>query len=272
MKTAIVTLAKDEEKYIIEWLNYYRSLGASHFFIYDNNDPDNNQLPELIGSNPDVTIIDVRGREKLHAYGMQIGCNTRIYNEQKQNFDYFGFFDVDEFLYMEDKTIEQFVHQDQFIDTDVIKFNWRYYGDNDLVFYDPRPVQERFPIPCPDDVKYALLPHENLWCKSLLKSGKEMLKCLNHSFVMKDGICKHCSGRNATMDSMHEPINFNGGYIKHYGTKTIVEYTWRKCINTSQIFDDTKYSASLRLDWFFNVNKHNPIKDKIANWFYSQGL
>ena len=98
MKTAIVTLAKDEEKYIIEWLNYYRALGASHFFIYDNNDPDNNQLPELIGSNPDVTIIDVRGRDKLHAYGMQIGCNTKVYNEQKQNFDYFGFFDVDEFF------------------------------------------------------------------------------------------------------------------------------------------------------------------------------
>lgn len=49
MKTAIVTIAKDEEKYIVEWLNYYRSLGASHFFIYDNNDIGNNQLPELIG-------------------------------------------------------------------------------------------------------------------------------------------------------------------------------------------------------------------------------
>ena len=272
MNIAIVAIAKDEELYIEEWLRYYRSLGASQFFIFDNNDLSNNKLSELIGHYPDVTIIDVRGREALAKYGMQTGCYSWLYNTQMQNFDYFGFFDIDEFLFMEGKTIPEFVSQPEFNMIDVIKFNWRYYGDNDLIFYDPRPVQERFPTPCPDDVKYAMLPHENVWCKSLLKSGKRMIKCLNHSFVMEGGSCKHCSGRPANMDSMHEEINFVGGYVKHYGTKTIAEYIKRKCANVHQIFDDTTYSACLRLDWFFNVNKHTPAKDAIAKYFYDRRL
>lgn len=272
MRIAIVTFAKDEELYIQEWIEYYRKLGATHFFIFDNNDVGNNKLPELLKNDKDITIIDVRGREALNCAGMQVGCNTRIYNEQKDNFDYFGYFDVDEFLYMEGKTIPEFVSQEQFKDVDVIKFNWRYYGDNDLVFYDPRPVQERFPVPCPDNVKYALCPRENEWCKSLLKSGKRMIKCFNHSFVMENGICKHCSGKLGNAASMHEPIDFRGGYVKHYGTKTIEEYTKRKCLNIYQIFDNTTYSATLRLNWFFNVNKHTPEKDAIAKFFYDRGL
>lgn len=272
MKIAIVAIAKDEELYIEEWLNYYRKLGATHFFIFDNNDEGNNKLPELIGSNPDVSIIDIRGRKALNAAGMQVGCNTKIYNEQKDNFDYFGYFDIDEFLYMEGKTIEEFVSQEQFKNVDVIKFNWRYYGDNDLVWYDPRPVQERFPIPCPDDVKYALRPRENEWCKALLKSGKKMLRCLNHSFIMENGTCKHCSGKPGNAASMHEPIDFSGGYIKHYGTKTLEEYIKRKCLNIHQIFDNTTYSACQRLDWFFNVNKHTEEKDELAKFFYDRKI
>lgn len=272
MRIAIVALAKDEELYIEEWLNYYRSLGATHFFIYDNNDIGNDALISKIGSNTDVTIIDVRGREALNAIGMQFGCYHNIYNVQKDNFDYFGYFDIDEFLYLNDKTIEEFVTQEQFKNVDVIKFNWRYYGDNDLVFYDERPVQERFNTPCPDDVKYALKPRENEWCKSLVKSGKIMLKCLVHSFVMKDGICKHCSGRDASMFTDTETIDFTNGYVKHYGTKTIEEYIKKKCLNQHNIANNDVITASQRLDWFFNVNKHTKEKDILANWFYSRKL
>lgn len=272
MRIAIVALAKNEELYIEEWLNYYRKLGATHFFIFDNNDEGNNKLSELIGSNPDVSIIDVRSYDKMSSYGFQTGCYTKIYNEQKDNFDYFGYFDIDEFLYMEGKTIEEFVSQEQFKNVDVIKFNWRYYGDNDLVWYDSRPVQERFPTPCPDDVRYnSNEPLENRFCKCIIKSGKRLIQNDVHYFVLENGICKHCSGLSANTYSKYEPINFNGGYIKHYGTKTLEEYIKRKCLNLSFAFGG-KIKACTRLDWFFNVNKHTPEKDELAKFFYDRGL
>ena len=36
-KIAICLICKDENQYLEEWLNYHRSLGFNHFFIYDNN-------------------------------------------------------------------------------------------------------------------------------------------------------------------------------------------------------------------------------------------
>ena len=73
------------------------------------------------------------------------------------------------------------------------------------------------------------------------------------------------------MYSKYESIDFTGGYVKHYGTKTIEEYIKRKCLNQCFAFGG-RISATTRLNWFFNVNKHTPEKDELAKFFYDNGL
>ena len=37
MRTSICCIAKNEDLYIDEWINYHKKLGFDHFFIYQNN-------------------------------------------------------------------------------------------------------------------------------------------------------------------------------------------------------------------------------------------
>ena len=38
---AIVAIMKNEAPYVKEWLDYYLAAGVNHFYIYDNESPDN---------------------------------------------------------------------------------------------------------------------------------------------------------------------------------------------------------------------------------------
>lgn len=270
MNIAVVAIAKDEERYIEEWLNYYRKLGVNHFYIFDNNDVGNDKLPTLLNSHKDVTIIDVRGPAKLSTYGYQAGCYKMAYDKHSEEYDYMGFFDIDEFLYLNDKTIPEWLTEHkEFDDTDVIKFNWLYYGDNGLVHYDNRPVQERFPHPCPPETKYAQNFPECLYCKALIKCGKEMVQHIIHSAIIKNGICKNAEGRPENIGAGQVcPPSFKNGFIKHYGTKTVEEYVEKRCKNTGWAVNANHISAEDRIKWFFNVNedteeKRNTIKEML---------
>lgn len=272
MRSAIMCLCKNEELYLDEWIDYHTKLGINHFFIFDNSDLGIDLQFKVIQKHSNVTYIDLRGRSALINAGMQPGCYKQIYNEYGSQYDYIIPLDVDEFMYFNQLSFNDFVSQNIFDDCDIIHLNWRYYGDNDLVFYDKRPVIERFPNPAPDLVTYAQKFPENEWVKSIIKTGKPLQSINAHTAVLYNGVCRLASGDPGKIESMREPINFTGGFIKHYGTKTIGEYVIRKCFNTQRISCNEKITASQRLNWFFNVNKHTKEKDLIANWFYQRGL
>lgn len=272
MKKAIIAIAKNENKYLDEWITYYHDLGFEKIFIWDNNEPNDLSIYKVTDKYDYVTVLDARGRDKLNSLGKQKGCYQRTYDEIKNDYDWIGIFDIDEFLYVP-KNIDDFLQEEQWNDTAVIHFNWRYYGDNDLVFYDDRPVQERFPISCPIDVKYALRPRENGWVKSLIRGKLDNMTILVHSAIHPTLKCRHSNG--SICNGWAEYINlidFSNGYIKHYGTKTLEEYIERKCKYRNNACDDLFIKASTRLDWFFNVNKHTPEKDIMAKFFYDRGL
>ena len=273
MKCAIIAIAKNENKYLDEWITYYQSLGFSGIYIWDNNEVGDLSVYDITNQHDHVTVLDCRGRDKLVSLGMQRGCYQRTYDSIKTDYDWIGIFDIDEFLYLP-TSLSEYVSSPTFNDTGCIHLNWRYYGDNDLVYYDPRPVQERFTTPCPDNVQYnAAIPMENTWVKSLIRGKCENMDILVHSACHSSLLCRHANGTIENGQSERSPIiDFSNGYVKHYGTKTITEYIERKCWNVINACDTATISASTRLDWFFNVNKHTPSKDRIANWFYARKL
>ena len=84
-KVAIVCIAKKEDNYIREWIDYHTKLGFDHFFIYENNWRSNLDLPN-------VTCIPWDGNEKqLPAYNDAIKKLTGEYK-------WAAFIDVDEFF------------------------------------------------------------------------------------------------------------------------------------------------------------------------------
>ena len=129
MNIAVVAIAKNEELYIEEWFNAYRKIGVNHFYIFDNNDEGNTALAELVKLNQytDVSLIDVRGPEKLKKYGYQFGCYKMAYDQLSKDYDYMGFFDIDEFLYLNDKTIPDWLAEHKEFDDGSFEFYLKGY-------------------------------------------------------------------------------------------------------------------------------------------------
>lgn len=269
MKIAVVAIVKNEELYIKEWLDHYRKLNVNKFLLYDNNDLGNDSLVNLLKHEPDVEIIDIRGRKKLEELNFQHGIYKIAYEKYSSKFDYMGFFDIEEFLYLVDKTIPDWLSEHtEFADTDIIKFNWLIYGDNEQLNYDPKPVQERFTIPCHPLCCYRHNFPESRHIKCLVKTGKKMLSSNCHSFVLENGIARATDGQMTDMlSNVYEKPFFKYGYVKHYITKSIEEFIQRKCLSFTDVEYKNPRTAEDWLKLFFSINNDTYEKRKIIAKF-----
>ena len=125
---AAVAIMKNEGPYIKEWLDYHLLAGVEHFFIYNNESPDNQS--EFIKPYVDaglVTYIDYPGKARQYeAY------NTAV-RDYKFFCRYIAFIDGDEFIFPQDDKSISDVTDDVLADNDDVAAlcaNWRFYGSN----------------------------------------------------------------------------------------------------------------------------------------------
>ena len=259
---AICCIAKNEDLYADEWLNHYRKLGVSHFYWIDNNPYKTEKIKQLEKCS-DITVINANGKDTLKAMGYQYGAYQLVYDKYGKDYGWMGFLDLDEFVELQDyATLPELLSQPMFAGTSIVSMHWRYYGDNGLVRYDKRPLKERFKEPAPLGVKYAATFEENRYVKSFVRTELPMQASI-HVSRFYGALNKLADGRLREPYEDIGEIYLNGGYIKHYGTKTIEEYIKRKCLNTDRATGLKSISNKDRLDWFFNVNKVTPEKLKV---------
>lgn len=118
MKVALICIAKNEDKYIQEWIDYHFKIGFDHIFIYAND-------WDYKNDNPNIKVIKYNGVNKqLSAYQHFIDNNIGIY-------DWGAFIDVDEFLVLKKhKNIKDFILECG--TEDCLAVNWIMFGDNGL--------------------------------------------------------------------------------------------------------------------------------------------
>jgi hypothetical protein len=118
MKTALVCIAKNEDHYINEWVNYHLKIGFDNIFIYQND-------WECSIDNPKVTKIIFNGDSK------QIPAYNDFIQRYKSDYDWVAFFDVDEFLVLKKhNNINEFlIGYNQYPGVGV---NWVMFGNNNL--------------------------------------------------------------------------------------------------------------------------------------------
>lgn len=98
---ALCGIAKYENDYIAEWVRHHLALGFDHVFIYDNNPPDYEPVGDRLQEFKEhVTIIPM---SKIPANGWQEYAYTDCYRNYGSDFDWMAFFDIDEFLVLNDK-------------------------------------------------------------------------------------------------------------------------------------------------------------------------
>jgi hypothetical protein len=118
MKVALVCIAKNEDHYIEEWINYHLKLGFDDIIIYRNN-------WEYSNDNPRVKVIDYPGQvRQIPAYNEFISQNLGIY-------DWVAFFDVDEFLALKKHSnVKEFLND--YGNYNTVGINWAIFGSNGI--------------------------------------------------------------------------------------------------------------------------------------------
>ena len=123
MKVAIIAIAKNENLYVNEWINYHLRMGFDNIIICDNDDE--LILPDVI--NNDKVIIE----DYTKIYGVQQMAYRQTFKKYRNEFDWIFFIDIDEFFVLEKhKNVKEFLST--FPDNvECIKVSWKHFNDNE---------------------------------------------------------------------------------------------------------------------------------------------
>ena len=201
MKVALVCIAKNEDNYIKEWINYHKKIGFDDIFIYQND-----WRTDITESN--VYKIEFDGVDK------QRKAYNNFILEHKKTYDWAAFFDVDEFIVLKNhKNIKDFISD--YINYPAIGINWVLFGNNNNLNLDGNySVLERF-------------------TKRQKQVNQHIKSIVNLSFpVSMDVHNPNCRIIDTNHNSFGGPYNKRGNdniaQINHYFCKTKDEFI-QKC-------------------------------------------
>ena len=107
--------------------------------LYDNNDTNGERFEDVINNyiqNEFVEVINVRGiTGKYYGKFLQDYVYLEAYNKYSNECDWICFFDIDEFLMLDEKyhSIQEFLSDEIFNDCDGIRVCWKNFNDNNLI-------------------------------------------------------------------------------------------------------------------------------------------
>lgn len=272
---AIIACAKHEELYIKEWIDWNLKIGVDHIFIADNNEDTYTPiLSDVIKEYIDNGIVTIYNYNNIHP--IQPICYSEIYEKHGYDYDWFYICDIDEFLHIPitNNDIKKFVQMPLYKTFDSIAINWRSYDDNDLLFYDDRPVQERFTrIANTKNVPNG----ERYITKNIFKSkryNKDFFVDHQHDPLARICKCRRCNvlgtlKQKNTVDYHNDySEKYKIAYIAHFEQKTLDEYV-KKISRGSCHKKFSNIDCPYKLHTFWNINNKTPEKlefyEKIKN-------
>lgn len=234
MKFAICSVVKNENLYIKEWVDYHIGIGVNKIILYDNNPPGGELVSVVLQEYVDRGIVDIYPVNESKVTGMEslVDLQMTLYNQcmdQYQDYDWIAFVDVDEFIVLlrYNNLHCHFNAYSVYNEYDNIIVNWHMMGDPNALYYEDKPVRERFQIPI--NGVYGWYGEESIngdfFVKSFVKPSSEArfthsIHCTNSSNVCNPyGLkCRTDEWTTNLIGISHELIR-----IDHYFTKSLTE-------------------------------------------------
>jgi hypothetical protein len=245
---AVVCIAKGEDNYIHEWIDYHLKLGFDDIIVYKND------WPYTIGKDK-VTEVIANGEN------LQVKCYNNFLNicakrgEENKLFDWVAFIDVDEYICLKKHTnIKDFLAEYNHLN--YIPMNWKLFGDSNLT--EPaKGVVTRF-------TKTSLEPDKHI--KSLVKPlrGVQFLDVHQVNIPWTDTNGNRGAG----------PYNYNKVcdviQLNHYFCKTLKEFEIKRNRGRADMLKSNQYYIRTIEDFY--IHNFNEVEDLTACDFYkSQG-
>lgn len=260
-RIALCAIGRLENRYALEFVEYYRSIGFDHVYIYDNNYKGEEVFEDSLGGpirDGYVTVIDIRDKKNV-----QMDAYNDCYQTYGKDYDWIAFFDFDEFLVINDGCdIHRFMQSyDRF---ECLLVNWMDYTDGNMLTDDGRPMIERFTVPMPYDRKVTYDFPENDHVKSIVKGG---LRCRFEENPHVPALPMKCCTTNGEQCTQvfHQPYDHSIAYLKHFTTKTAEEWVhkWKRG-SIGRPYEKFKEHYK---EYFFKINDRTKEKeDYLRRW------
>ena len=284
MQTAVCAIAKLENNYIREWVEYYLNLGFDKIILYDNNELDGEDLSSPLSDyikSGKIDIINAKGKK-----GYQVEAYDDCYQKYKEKVDWILFADIDEFLFIENNIkINDFISQEQFNNFNVICFLWCTYNDNNYITVKDNNynVLSRFnerAYPGVYDRYHKIMVKTNIpnlrinsvhkiWA---IAPAVETDSGISNTKEVLDSI-KYCDSNGKELDLTNIDIKTKqAACLNHFKYKTLQEYLELK-IKRGYPMPFLDYGMKLNLTGFFLVNKLTKSKIEFAKeWLEKSDL
>lgn len=196
---AMCAIAKNEGRYLQEWIEYHSMLGVEKFYLYDNESTDNTQA--VVQPYVDRGLVEYTfypGKK------MQVKAYRDCVKKHKRDARYIAFIDIDEFIVpVEHTTIPEYLQSlGKFSG---VQINWIVYGSSGAKTRTEGFVMERF-------LDHSL-PDEPL--------NRHVKTIVNPRRVL-------------SFFSAHRPVIFFGKYVDSDG-KWVVKSFWKRPPVTTRI-------------------------------------
>lgn len=270
MKTCLCAIAKNENLYIRDWVDYHRRKGFDHIVVADNNDPGDDSL--IITMNDYIIDGYVTYRDCRGKVAHQNEFYAEAYSEMRGSFDWIAFWDVDEFLDGVDD-IGAFLSSKAFAKCNLVYLNWKCYGDSGKVAYEPLPVYERFTEPYPRDIEDPTWRSHriNSHVKTIARTcGKGIKFSVPHNgrLVGARSAAVNAAGRKCDETKPWQEICWEGAWLNHYCTLTIEEFFSRR-MDRGRATTSKRRTPQELVDQFFVYNKNTKAKMEVLSRYFS---
>ena len=275
-KLAICAIAKLENLYLREWVEYYKEMGVDNIILYDNNDIDGEYPQWVIGdyiSNGFVIYEDVRGK---HRY--QLESYTNCYEKYNNLYEWIGFLDIDEYWYINPiYKIDDILNDERFPNAIAVFVNWLCYGDCGLLHYDGRKVQERFktptfPLDCISNGDVM-----NKVVKAFVRTNSNVYVIFKDAGYPTYGFKNECENEwkkfyfiNGDNYNGVTTCDFSISYIKHYRTLTIEEFLYRRFGRRGYADYASFHNKDFIIQLFWDQNEWTQEKQDIVDDFFNK--
>lgn len=250
-KTALVCIAKGENRYIREWCEWHKNIGFDEIYIYDNNLV-GERIDEAVGDLPYVHINNRYRNALQRNVEIQLKCYNEWYRAHRGDFTHFAFLDCDEFLNVSDdfNGLKDYIAR-VVKNAEGTRLYWKCHSDSGNLRYEDKPVRERFPqVVEPKDGRY--------FYKMLFSTGREDFKMINVHFSNHLPNIIDCNGNRINYSQStyaRDGVVYDCAWVDHYITKSAEEYFRNKRGKK----DDAR---RLTVGFFFNFNEHTEEKDR----------
>ena len=270
IKICLCAIAKNENRYLREFVEHYQNIGYNKIILYDNNDINGEKFDEVINDYMIQGFVQVINfKERQLNISPQFLAYEDCYSRNTKLFDWLSFFDIDEFLEIDTKynKIQDFLNDKIFKYCQNIKINWLIYEDSNLLYYEKKPLQERIKIPCYNN-------SANMHIKSTVKGNLPINYWEGtknpHSSQLKYKSCSS-SGKKISYDSpFNQPPDYTNAKLKHYNIKSFEEYCLKIKRGRSDFVDEKnsqiiEESKKILLFQIHNNTEKMKIYNKIFN-------